>query len=43
MRFKKKKKQIFIHEDFSINLLIYNEHQFTNQFRDSLASNSIIP
>ena len=36
-------KQIFLLGDFNINLLNYNEHQPTNEFLDSLASNSIIP
>ena len=35
-------KQIFLLGDFNINLLNYNEHQPTNEFLDSLASNSII-
>ena len=29
--------------DFNINLLNYNAHQPTNEFLDSLHSNSIIP
>ena len=29
--------------DFNVNLLNYNEHNQTNEFLDSLASNSIIP
>ena len=37
------KEQIFLLGDFKINLLNYNEHQPTNEFLDSLASNSIIP
>ena len=36
-------KQIFLPVDFNINLLNYCEHQHTNAFLDSLASNSIIP
>ena len=36
-------KQIFLLRDFNINLLNYNAHQPTNDFLDSLASNSIIP
>ena len=36
-------KQIFALGDFNINLLNYNVHQPTNDFLDSLASNSIIP
>ena len=36
-------KQIFLVEDFNINLLNYNMHQPANGFLDSLASDSIIP
>ena len=39
----KEQKQIFFLGDFNINLLNYNDHQPTNEFLDSLASNSIIP
>ena len=39
----KEQKQIFLLGDFNINLLNYNEHQPTNEFLDSLVSNSIIP
>ena len=39
----KEQKQIFLLGDFNINLLNYNVHQPTNEFLDSLASNSIIP
>ena len=39
----KEQKQIFLLEDFNINLLNYNVHQPTKAFLDSLASNSIIP
>ena len=39
----KEQKQFFLLGDFNINLLNYNEHQPTNEFLDSLASNSIIP
>ena len=39
----KEQKQIFLLEDFNINLLNCNVHQPTNDFLDSLASNSIIP
>ena len=35
--------QIFLVEDFNINLLNYNMHQPANGFLDSLASDSIIP
>ena len=43
IRFQKDKNNFFFLGDFSINLLNYNEHQPTNEFLDSLASNSIIP
>ena len=39
----REQKQIFLLGDFNINLLNYNIHQPTNDFLDSLASNSIIP
>ena len=39
----KEQKLIFFLGDFNINLLDYNVHQPTNNFLDSLASNSIIP
>ena len=39
----KENKQIFLLGDFNINLLHYNDHQPTNEFLDSLASNSFIP
>ena len=39
----KEQKHIFLLGDFNINLLNYNIHQSTNDFLDSLASNSIIP
>ena len=39
----KQQKQTFLLGDFNINLVKYNEQQPTNQFLDSLASNSIIP
>ena len=39
----KERKQIFLLGDFNINLLNYNVHQPTNDFLDSLASNSVIP
>ena len=39
----KEQKQIFLLGNFNINLLNYNIHQPTNDFLDSLASNSIIP
>ena len=39
----KEQKQVFLLGDFNINLLNYNDHQRTNDFLDSLASNSFIP
>ena len=39
----KEQKSIFLLEDLNINLLNYNEHNQTNEFLDSLASNSFIP
>ena len=39
----KEQKSIFLLGDFNVNLLNYNEHNQTNQFLDSLASNSFIP
>ena len=39
----REQKNIFLLGDFNINLINYNEHQPTNEFLDSLASNSIIP
>ena len=39
----KERKQVFLLSDFNINLLNYNDHQPTNDFLDSLASNSFIP
>ena len=39
----KEQKQTFLLGDFNINLLNYNIHQPTNNFLDSLASNSTIP
>ena len=38
-----KNKQVFLLGDFNINLLNYNDHQPTNEFLDSLASNSFVP
>ena len=38
----KEKKSIFLLGDFNVNLLNYNEHNLTNEFLDSLASNSFI-
>ena len=39
----KEQKSVFLLGDFNVNLLNYNEHNQTNEFLDSLASNSIIP
>ena len=39
----KERKQVFLLGDFNINLLNYNDHQPTNDFLDSLASNCFIP
>ena len=39
----KKRKKGFLIGDFNINLLNCNDHQPTNDFLDSLASNSFIP
>ena len=39
----KEQKSIFLLGDFNVNLLNYNEHNQTNEFLDSLASNSFIP
>ena len=36
-------KSIFFLGNFNVNLLNYNEHNETNEFLDSLASNSFIP
>ena len=39
----KEQKPIFLLGDFNVNLLNYNECNETNEFLDSLASNSFIP
>ena len=39
----KEQKSIFLLGVFNVNLLNYNEHNETNKFLDSLASNSFIP
>ena len=39
----KEQKSILLLGDFNVNLLNYNEHDQTNEFLDSLASNSFIP
>ena len=36
-------KTVFLLGDFNIDLMHYNEHKPTNEFLDSLASNSYIP
>ena len=36
-------KSVFILGDFNVNLLNYNEHSQTNEFLNSLGSNSFIP
>ena len=36
-------KSVFLLGDFNVNLLNYNEHNQTNEFLDSLASNPFIP
>ena len=35
----KEQKSVFLLKDFNVNLLNYNEHNLTNKFLDSLASN----
>ena len=39
----KEQKSIFLLGDFNVNLMNYNEHNQTNLFLDSLASNTFIP
>ena len=39
----KEKKSVFLFADYNLNLFSYNEHHQTNEFLDSLASNSFIP
>ena len=39
----KEQQSIFLLGDFNVNLLNYNDHNETNEFLDSLASNSFIP
>ena len=39
----KEKKSIFLIGDFNVNLLTDNEHNQTNEFLETLASNSFIP
>ena len=39
----KEQKFVFLIADFNVNLLNYNNHNPTNEFLDSLTSNSFIP
>ena len=39
----KEQKSIVLLEDFNVNLLNYNEHNQTNEFLVSIASNTFIP
>ena len=39
----KEQKSVFLLVDFNVNLLNYNDHNLTNEFLDSLASNSFVP
>ena len=39
----KEQKSVFLLGDFNVDLLNYDEHNPTNEFLDSLASNSFIP
>ena len=39
----KEHKSVFLLGDFNINLVNYNDHNPTNEFLDSLASNSFVP
>ena len=39
----KEQKSVFLLGDFNVNLLNYNEHNQTNEFLDSLASNLLTP
>ena len=39
----KKQKSIFLIGNFNVNILNYNKHNQTNEFLNSLASNSLIP
>ena len=41
-KFSKENKQVFLLGYFDINLLNYNDHDPTNQFLDSIASNFFI-
>ena len=39
----KEQKSVFLLGDFNINLLNYHDHNPTNEFLDSLTSNSLVP
>ena len=39
----KEQKSVFLLGDFNVNLLNYNNHNPTNEFLDSLTSNSFAP
>ena len=41
--FPKENKQVFVLGDLNMNLLNYNDHQLTNEFLESLTSNSFLP
>ena len=43
MKISKEQKFVFLLGDFNINLMNYNVHNPTNEFLDSLASNSFLP
>ena len=42
-KFSKENEQVFLLGDLNMNLLNYNDHQPTNEFLDSLTSNSFLP
>ena len=39
----KEQKSVYLLGDCNVNLLNYNDHPHTNEFLDSVASNSVIP
>ena len=39
----REQKKVFLSGDFNVNLMHYNEQKPTNEFLDSLASNSYLP
>ena len=39
----KEQKSVFLLGEFNVNLLNYNNHNSTNEFLDSLTSNSFVP